>query len=191
MIDMANDSGEGLNFGIPLIVGAFERLSLPQKYTVLEQVTRALLQPTPACPSLTAVSESAIYYVYAWLQMEFDDVEGGEYVWGAKVLAALREGAEADEPTGEDEELQAAWPSMGCLDRSRWRDALESLADRILWDRDWELEAELGAGAHQAVMERLDIEEDYYAPFTAPAARGAKDRLYDMARRISDRAPRP
>ncbi len=60
----------------PLISAPFERLKRNEKYAVLEEVTRALLSETPTCPKLTAINESAIYYVYRWLAEQFDDVSG-------------------------------------------------------------------------------------------------------------------
>lgn len=71
--------------------GPFERLTDPQKYSVLEAATIALTQPTDTCPELTALNESAIYYVYAWLKQQFsDDVEIGEDAWGEVLLAAYK-----------------------------------------------------------------------------------------------------
>jgi hypothetical protein len=58
-----------------------------QKFTVWEDVCTALFTPTPV-PVQTALNESAIYYVYAWLTQQFnDDLGVAGPVWGPLVIA--------------------------------------------------------------------------------------------------------
>lgn len=101
----------------------------------------ALLTPTPEVPKQTAITESAIFYVYTWLEEQFnEDVCCGEDVWGRMVLDAYAESGLAEEGEGEDEDEEDEFtPRMGCGDASKWAWAIEALADRILWDRDWEM----------------------------------------------------
>lgn len=69
----ADDTSAGLNYNLPLIHGPFEDLTPAQKYTVMEEVATALLHDTMVAPELTAVNESAIYYVFMWLLRRFQE----------------------------------------------------------------------------------------------------------------------
>jgi hypothetical protein len=112
MLDRYEDEpNEGLNYGFPITEGPFERLTTPQKLTVLEEVAEALLTETPV-PQLVSLNENAIYYVFRWINQEFDVVEDGEESWGQLVLDALGswgrdDGAEGPRETGRD-------PFIGC-----------------------------------------------------------------------------
>ncbi|KAJ3295000.1 hypothetical protein HK104_003111 [Borealophlyctis nickersoniae] len=161
------DKDDGLSFGNPIIKGPFERLSTPEQYTVLEQVTKALIQPTPTPPELTAINESAIYYVYRWLFLQFEQDEFGEEVWGEDVLDVLRSLREVEEDDA----------TVGCQDESKWEAAIEEIADRILWDRDWEMEDMFPYGAANRAI--------YFKPYNGHVAANAEERLYTMVRAIS------
>ncbi|PNH03915.1 hypothetical protein TSOC_009977 [Tetrabaena socialis] len=143
MCDMADDGDEGLNFGIPLVVGPFERLSDAQN-SAAAPPTRLRVSPTRG-----------------------DD----------------------EEDEGEDGEGRG--PSVGCMDFQKWEGALECIADAILWDRDWEMEGDFAMMQQQqqlVMMRHMNVGTDYWRPFQPEAypVRGARDRLYDMVRRISD-----
>lgn len=71
-----DEDREGMHDNEPLVDGPFEDLSPAQKYTVMEGVAKALLQHTAEIPKLTAVNESAIYYVFMWLKNRIDVFEG-------------------------------------------------------------------------------------------------------------------
>lgn len=88
-----------------------------------------------------------------------NDLETVEDIYGPLILDALEErgcpikrGKEKKEKAKrkkrsarqreEDEEEEADkdfWPYMGCRNEEKWNDAIEFLADCILWDRDWEM----------------------------------------------------
>ncbi|KAJ3279189.1 hypothetical protein HK104_001684, partial [Borealophlyctis nickersoniae] len=177
---------EGLNYGEPIIQGPFERLSTAEKYTVLEQVTKALIEPTPMPPKQTAVNESAIYYVFGWLRQEFYDVDGGEDVWGELVLDVLdsvREGGGDDEEWDEEDDYM---PTMGCLDEYKWDSAIEGICDRILWDCDFEMEDIFPYGAaNLELMAIMGIDSEYFRPYDGHVYPNAQQKLYTMVRMIS------
>ncbi|KAJ3286402.1 hypothetical protein HK104_009055 [Borealophlyctis nickersoniae] len=55
---------------------------------------------------------------------------------------------------------------MGCLDESKWESAIEEIADRILWDRDWEMEDMFPYGAAILfIMDFVRIDKDYFKPY--------------------------
>lgn len=183
MIDMADDSGEGLNFGIPLVRGPFQRLTGPQKYTVLEEVTTQLVTETPV-PVQTAINESAIYYVFRWLEQIFTDTDCGIEAWGEKVLHALADEI-ATEPRIQGE--PSFWPDMECDDMNKWCRAIEYIASKILWNRNCEredrfmaLKGKVGEFRAKALMTRRGegMDPSYFAPFEGRAKPGARDRLY-------------
>lgn len=46
-----------------------------------------------------------------------------------------------------------------------WEYGIDSVADRILWDRDFEMEAQFGAmggGAAQGLMQMMAIDQGYF-----------------------------
>lgn len=175
------DRPKKLNFGCPLIHGRFESLSATNKFAVLEEVAESLLTNNSAVvPEQDEYNEGAIYYVYCWLKSQFDEVDAGRDIWGDYIIAAYDECFPADE--AEDEETDVPRVSMDCEDESVWMDALEMLADRILWDRDFELYDT----AAPSMLGFMRISSVYFTrPPHFPNARGAKDRVYALTMRIA------
>ena len=175
LIDLDKDSGIGLNFGIPVVQGPFQNLTDPQKYTVLIDVTRQLLTETPVSDQ-TAISEGAVYYVYCWLKQQFSDVYHGVEVWGDLILKVVAE----DEEKGDGEDDY--FPTLDCYDMEKWDSAIEWIADRILWDRDWEMASQFPAikGNFSPLMRYMSIQPDYFAPFQGRAKPHARERLLDL-----------
>jgi hypothetical protein len=184
----------GLNWGRPVTEGPFEQLTAPQKVAVLEEVAEALLTETPVPPH-SSITENAIYYVYRWIleQME-SDVEEQEEIWGQEVLDALgrsgrdpatrgggAEGMDGDDSEDEDSKYD---PYIGCRDVEKWEAAIEELADRILWDRDWELGEYVAQSSE--VKDFMHIDQNYFS-YSVPnhKCRGAADRLAALCRRHS------
>jgi hypothetical protein len=91
-----------------------------------------------------------------------------------------RDDSEEEDP---DEAFNAAHdPYIGCGDVKKWEDAVEELADRILWDRDWELKKEIAS--NPGWMAYCDIHPDYFN-YSVPTrkCRGAGDRLLALCSR--------
>jgi hypothetical protein len=106
----------------------FGRLTANERLLALAAAARALLEPSAPFPGHTAWNEAAVYAVYYFLgrcARRSDQLR--RLVWKAcrenGVLA--RTAAPIDRSDPEEVEF-----------------AIECLADRILWDRDWELEEE-------------------------------------------------
>ncbi|KAG2494833.1 hypothetical protein HYH03_007073 [Edaphochlamys debaryana] len=122
-------------------------------------------------------------------QEEFDDPQHAEEVWGEMVLAAYDAAyPEEEEEQGEAEEGDleeppsgfSLRPTMGCMDRNKWADAIDMLADRILRDRDFEQCEEFDFGANTALMRAARVEPGYFEPFKGPGDRKAEERLYEF-----------
>lgn len=185
----------GPNLGTPLTKGPFENLTAEQQLTVLEEVALALLTKTPV-PEHTAVMENAVYYVYCFIFQAFEtDVKGGELAFGQDVLDALgrcgkpekvEEEKEKDDDESDDYELKSEDecvyydPYMGCMDVEKWEGAVEEVADRILWDRDFEL-GDLSPGVMAFMHIQPNCFDDEEEVFGDP---GAEDRLYVLCRRF-------
>eukprot|EP00884_Botryococcus_braunii_P013266 jgi/Botrbrau1/21940/Bobra.0249s0063.1 len=181
----------GLNWGRPVTEGPFEELPTPQKLAVLEEVAEALLTETPV-PAHSSITENAIYYVYRWILEQIEsDVTEQEEIWGQDVLDALgrcgrdpdtrEEGAEGmDRDDSEDEDSKYD-PYIGCRDVEKWEAAIEELADRILWDRDWELGEYVAQSS--GMMDFMKIDPNYFS-YVVPTdkCRGAADRLEALCR---------
>ncbi|MEO2027495.1 MAG: hypothetical protein ABGZ23_16600 [Fuerstiella sp.] len=158
-------------------IALFDELTWSQRLAVLESVATHLLTKTGQMPELTAVNEAAVGAVFDHISfeidMEIDDVPSGT-VWRQLVLDACHEcfGDELQEhDESDDEELSEEdadyLPESASSDRpDLWHPLVQSLADRILWDRDYELMGEfLDEPPEKAAMLRqiMGIGDDYFA----------------------------
>ena len=110
-------------------VNAFDRLTYGQKVYILSIVGNGLLRRDVPRVDLTAVSEGAIAAVFEHLKnmvtIEIDMPELGTN-WRELVVAARKE--------AEGENI----PAPTCNDLEEWEIEMESLADDILWDADYD-----------------------------------------------------
>ena len=153
-------------------ISLFDRLQAPQQLALLAEVGQALLSADQPPPKLSSLREATVGMLFEVLR--------------ACVADEIADELEAAEAAAPEEEGQAAryWRQLivqVCLaagdkhgielldsgpdDFDAWDLVVESLADRILWDRDWEME-DLFA---DAIPERgrqlkrfLGIEDDYF-----------------------------
>lgn len=115
-------------------VRVFDRLSGPERLAILEHVARALLVKSVPCPELTAVAEATIAAVYHQLFGEIDlEIDDARTDLRALLLAAAGE-CDYDEEGGDP------LPALNSDDPEPWRDLIEYLMFRILWDEDWQHE---------------------------------------------------
>jgi hypothetical protein len=113
-----------------------------------------------------------------------DDIDMGIDIWGKYVVAAYEECFPEDGEEDDDEESETR-VNMKCDDAQVWVDALEALADRILWDRDFELYNQI-LRAPDELLPLMRISPTYYSRTHFPNARGAKRRLYMLTDRIAN-----
>lgn len=102
------------------------------------------------------------------------------------MLSNLTQDEDEDEDDGEEYDFI---PKMGCLKVDAWEYAIESAADRILWDRDFEMESDLGGmggGSRQVLMQFMHIDQGYFQAYQGQARPGARDRLYNMCYGLCD-----
>ncbi len=121
-----------------------------------------MLRDTTSLAPLNAWTEGAIGIVYRQLsgvvgnELFFQDDHEEEtspfsHHWRKLIFQAT------NEETFETWEGEAFDPT--CDRRDVWELLVESLRDRVLWDRDWEVDYEWPS---QAVMQTLGIEGNYY-----------------------------
>jgi hypothetical protein len=134
----------------------------------LEQVATFLLTDTTTPIELTAVNEATIGVIFEHVRQEIVcEIEDDESItrWRQLALSAyLADVPESEEPvsSGEDD-----WtpPSPTSCNWDQWDDVVESLADRILWDRDYELGElfmDVPPANSRLMKQSLGIEPDYF-----------------------------
>ena len=89
ILDVHEDGGSAIGGigGLPY----FDPLNDGQKCTIWEAVCHALFYDTPKAPELSAVNESAIYYVFKYAQEMTDDMECFREVWAEQLLRVFNE----------------------------------------------------------------------------------------------------
>lgn len=181
MITSGVDFGESYQTGVTL----FDSLQPTQQMMALHAVATSLLKQEVPMPELSATLEATVYAIYreigSLIEMEIsfsDDYVSHSIRSG--VIAACRwrvevEGNWAD--LEEDNDL----PACECNDIEQWKPVIESLADRVLWDRDFELEsllADKDPAQTSAIKTYLGIADDYFA-IAAPDAQSEEFRRID------------
>jgi hypothetical protein len=161
-------------------VGPFHRLEPAVRVVLLAEVVRALVDPAVAAPDLTAVNEAAVYAVFRsvsiCIDLQIDGIplstgpEADPLYWRRLVLAALLEATEREVASLEcsaQEQASVAGPkdeertlALDSTDPEDWHSALEILADSILWDRDFLIDASAAALEQARAYLRQLADED-------------------------------
>jgi len=171
----------------------FDNLQRNQKIAVHLEVSRALLLDSAPAPPLTAINEAAVAAAFQNIRNQVaqeleptvgaggDDAEwfGDAELdagpsWRQLILNACRD-------TGDTDDLPEAVSS----DNEEWELLIDCLQDRILWDDDWQLLAQLDAPpeASRRMKQELGIDDDYFVtvppdPSDEEAARMIVDLRY-------------
>lgn len=135
--------GEDLDIGI----ARFESLTFEQQTWSLYTCLRALREPAIEAPDLTAAVEATIGAIYAEVEELIGDGTADR-----DLAAAVIEASEL----GDDEPP---------ADSGDWQCLIDSCADRILWDRDFEFDVIEDADPDEAdrVKVMANISPDYFA----------------------------
>ncbi len=150
----------------------FDELTFSQRLAVLEGIATALLTEAQVMPELTAVNEAAIAAVFEYASFEIDleiDLNPSTTVWRQMVYDANEEcfadDLECDPEYAPDDDYGCPL-SVESGQRKGWHSAIEALADRILWDRDFEMVSDfLDEPPDKAALLRqiMGIDDDYFA----------------------------
>ena len=134
----------------------FDNLHSEQQIALLHDVAQHLLEPTPEGMPLSAIAEATVAALFSELhhhvEMEMDlslDVENvywRQLIRDAAIDCLVRvDLLGMERKTGEvihvDEVMPTEFriPDLHSLDTAAWDELIESLADQILWDRDFEM----------------------------------------------------
>ncbi len=194
------------DFGVP----GFDGLTPTQQVTLVNIVATNLLTQTPEMPELTATNEAAVYAVFRMLATEIEieidteedrevDADGTNWktYWRSRTLAAFREcfGDELDDEFSNDDSESEWMPPQDATSANlaQWDWIVESLADRILWDRDFEMAGEFldtEPATAGLMRQMLGIEDDYYSEAAADVGNDHAEQLLQQTRSITHRRPR-
>jgi hypothetical protein len=158
----------------------FDSANFEQKLVLLHCCLSALLDPTIEAPVLTNVVEAAAYFPFAFIQMRVeeeielaetdfaDEPEDMKYyyrhlVWKPFAKYVLPSWQQSDaEFTDVENDLPAY--DVHSKDLSFWEETIDRLADRIFWDRDWEMTSirpQILDGIDPRVGEPIGLTDDY------------------------------
>jgi hypothetical protein len=163
----------------------FDTASFNQKVVVLHTCLAALLKPEVPAPKLTNVLEAAAYAPFAYVRdrvFEEIEAEGVEdftedeeaIKYGYRLLVwkpfealifpnwlAVDNEMDEFEPAARKQEAQFSYRST---DYDLWDQAIDELADRIFFDRDWQLSfthPQVLDGIEKTLGDKVGIDEDY------------------------------
>ena len=168
----------GIEIGEPHIsnVAVFDSLQPTQQLATLHTVAEGLLDVSAAPPKLTATCEGTIYAIFRELETlieaEIDFAE--QFARPDYRLRTLARDAwiggcqqSCEDTVLDSVELSGAHiPDIHCTDMEQWVDFVESIADHILWDRDFEFEKLVGDASPdqaEAIKRQLGINNDYFS----------------------------
>lgn len=199
------DEGGVYQTGITL----FDSLTPSQRIVVLHDVTKHLLTETEETLPLSALVEASVAAIFVEVRDQVaieiglyrDDLPASNppsLVWRQSVRNAfedvIQKASEAAEgvewePSPEDLEM----PEVGCNEIVEWERLIDSLADSILWDRDFEMaDSFLDADPDhsQARRELLGIDDEYFLQVPDDPPSYEAMRLASMTRQIVRAKPR-
>ena len=148
----------------------YNRLSDLEKVYAVAQVTKDLTGPAKA-PKLLQWNESAVYAVFQSIQAAIsfeidsqDDLDEYSHRWRKLVSAAEREQIDYGIEEVEGEESEYIDPLSD--DHDEWDRVVESLADVILWDRDFldeDIFLDSPPNRARKVKQSAGIDDDYFS----------------------------
>jgi hypothetical protein len=178
VVDLLTDSD--CDFGI----GPFDDLQRNQKIAALHSAGHALLRAEVSVLPLTAFIEAAVATVYGQIlgMIESEIAEQSTSIrpsWRQLVLDACQE-----------------WEDIGDLPRANstsredWTLLLEGLEDRVLWDRDWELDLSLDVEPQSSkrLKRKLGIGNDYFIAVPPDPTDSQAEQLLAELRELTESA---
>ncbi len=191
IVESIKEESSGYQGQVEYGITLFDELPDSQRLVLLERVATYLLTSTAKTLDLTAVNEAAIGVIYEHVRCEIKrEAAVGKSpatTWRTIALAAYRECfSEEDDLSGEDDFVPSAVDSV---DHRQWHELLESLTDRILWDRDYELAAtflDAPPSESRTLKEMLGVDADYFA--TAAPDIAADDQFQQVYGRLDQLA---
>jgi hypothetical protein len=149
-------------------ITVFDNLSQGQQLAMLEQVGSAISDEAVEAPELTALNEGTVAAVFMTLEqavdIEIDNERGNEDTeFRTSIRSSIREAY--IECFGQPAPDEATIPELDCDDADEWKDLIEQLEERILWDLDYaQAHLHLDAPPEQSALHKswFGIDQDYY-----------------------------
>jgi len=192
--DAVEASREAANLGEDVGIRTGDRIfdsaSFEQKVVLWHQCLDALLKLEVPVPTLTNILEAAAYFPFALLRTRVEEeiafaefAEADEdplyyrrLIWETLNALGMLRVLEA-ELEGEEDILPIELDSE---DYSEWDDSIDDLADRIFWDRDWQV-----TYAHPQLLDGI---EDEFAEKTGITDKYIQNRLPSVTQAEADSA---
>lgn len=151
-------------------VPAFDALSFGQRVSTLQDVANGLLRSDVPVAVHTAANEAAIYAIYRQLhRMVVDELmvsdEGEEECLDVRGMLSR----------ASSELRMAGTPPAQCTHVADWERLIETLCDRVLWDRDFEIGSLFLDSPHDTARSRLDGESEVLVPYFSAIPRDPPD----------------
>ena len=153
----------------PFDIPVFDELGASHRLQLLELVATYLLTPTSEPLKLTSLNEATVGAVFAQVKLSvdmellFEEPAGARSEWRAQVLSAYTYCFESE--SCEWDAADFVPTSVDSTDTDQWDNAIEDLANRILWDRDYlmaETFLDQPPEIAAAMKSLLGIEDDYF-----------------------------
>lgn len=187
-------------------VGLFDEITRTQQLVVTKSVAEHLLTETSDTLELTAIHEAVVGAIFRNLAVQIEielDMEPAEknihwkFYWRRLTLAAYHECySDEEDDRFEDDDPEDPWvtpQSIESRNLPQWESLAESLADRILWDRDFEMAENFldTDPAKAAVLKQMvGVDTDYYSSVAADPKPHEVEELLRQVRRITHQKPR-
>lgn len=152
----------------------FDSASFEQRVVLWHRCLEALLKPEVPVPPLTNVLEAAAYFPFAWLTQRVEDEiafadgikqDDDPFYWRRLIWETLNALGMLKVLEAEFEEEEDILPiEVDCEDSLEWDNCIDELADRIFWDRDWQVtynHPQLLDGIEEEFANLTGISEDY------------------------------
>ncbi|MEL7497538.1 MAG: hypothetical protein AAFN77_08005 [Planctomycetota bacterium] len=155
----------------PTGVEVYDALHPAQQMMCLHRVTTALILPSVPAPALSAVLEGTVYAIFLQLnevialEIESSRQFQCDHYLRQLVVSSLNSPI-VNEEEWHDADRQDSLISSQEADLDVWSELIEELADRVLWDRDFAMDAivadldPLRSAQYKAI---LGIDTDYFA----------------------------
>lgn len=170
--ELIKEESSGLADQCKYGIDVFDELTWTQRLALLDCVATFLLTDTPHTLDLNAVNEAAIGALFEQIRNELewemyqtiDRMPSVNQRWRDLIRAAHHEcscGIVDDPPWTTDQ-----WSAARGPDHIPWSHIIETLVDRILWDRDYEMaDGFLDQSPESArfLKTYLGIDENYFA----------------------------
>lgn len=193
---------EPWEYGVTL----FDELTWQQQLAVLDLLATNLLQQTDSTLELSGINEAAVAAIYQnivqqiELEIELHPVSPAEFRcrWRQATLDAYRENEDDEivrqEILSQDTDQASVFDiDPECLEVDRWCWLVELLADRVLWDRDFEMVNEMiDAPPERAAAMRaaLGITSGYYTAIAPDPTDRQVDALFESLEELTRAKPR-